>query len=380
MKILVLVEHINDSAPGLVFSKFINELSSKNELEIISAGKIQEENFPRALYFYKSFCPKLSSRKELLLQRLFLTNPIDALWAFANNKKYSESYDVILSLVSGVYLCPLFLGYKLAKKYDAKYVVYSTDAIPAPGWDVNVYGKKARKKIVARYLKYADCYCTINEKMLKYQLTTFCNKPKLVPATIPLSVNSSIIENYSSSTEIVFLYTGGIYLNRKATHVLKAFEKLLVEIPNARFVFVGTKIPNDQLLSVHNETLSHIEFYGYSKDLTPFYKRCSVLVDIDSDVPNDVFLSSKIISYLTINRPILCQTGAESPSRALFNGFRSIIQCDHDVDELVIGMKKSIRYMQNVADYTDRENLIKELTITNIVNKFTNTLNSVLEK
>jgi hypothetical protein len=36
-------------------------------------------------------------------------------------------------------------------------------------------------------------------------------------------------------------------------------------------------------------------------------------VDIDADIENDVFISSKFFNYLMINRKILCITGKNSP-------------------------------------------------------------------
>lgn len=41
-------------------------------------------------------------------------------------------------------------------------------------------------------------------------------------------------------------------------------------------------------------------------------------IDIYADIENDVFLSSKMSSYLLCDRPIICETGVNSPSRHVF--------------------------------------------------------------
>ena len=84
------------------------------------------------------------------------------------------------------------------------------------------------------------------------------------------------------------------------------------------------------------ETRSHIEFFGYTRDLLPFYAEADLLIDIDADIENDVFISSKFFNYLMINRKILCITGKNSPVTSVISkyNFEQIFVTNHNSENI----------------------------------------------
>ena len=110
----------------------------------------------------------------------------------------------------------------------------------------------------------------------------------------------------------------------------------------------------------------HIHILKQTDDLAPLFSRAKVLVDIDADLEKDPFLSSKIVTYLKVNRMIVCETGHDTPSREMFAGLKTIIQCDHNADSLYNGMKRALEMANEQQDYSERKEVIKEFSTEHV--------------
>jgi hypothetical protein len=120
----------------------------------------------------------------------------------------------------------------------------------------------------------------------------------------------------------------------------------------------------------------------HTNNLAPLFARAKVLVDIDADLEKDPFLSSKIVSYIKVNRIILSETGKDTPSRDMFKGLNTVIQCDHNAESLYQGMLKALELSQTEQDYSERADVIQKfsieqvgLTLYNDLQKLTNKSN-----
>ena len=97
------------------------------------------------------------------------------------------------------------------------------------------------------------------------------------------------------------------------------------------------------------------------------FQDADVLVDIGADIPDDVFLSSKIISYLPIDRPILALTGANSPARGIMKGCHSIVHCSNQEEDVFQAMQDCIAAIgKGIAD---RNELLIEFDADTIARK-----------
>ena len=206
--------------------------------------------------------------------------------------------------------------------------------------------------------------------MLEYQLSIFPNKPNLYSDSL---LTPSPDRSYVAppSNEMLFLYTGSLYGMRNPDHFFKAFKRLLAKYPNAQFVIVGIKKKFRNLEKIlSKEELKHISSAPHTLDLEPLFARAKVLVDIDADLEKDPFLSSKIVTYLKVNRVILSETGKITPSREIFAGLNTVVQCDHNEDSLYEGMLRAIEVADSNPDFSEREALIKEFSIETVSARF----------
>lgn len=113
---------------------------------------------------------------------------------------------------------------------------------------------------------------------------------------------------------------------------------------------------------------SHITIAPHTNNLAPLFADAKVLLDIDADRKKDPFLSSKIASYLRVNRVVVSETGEDTPSRELFAGYRTIVQCDHSAESVYEGLKHALELAESDdLDFSERKPLVEMFSAENIV-------------
>jgi glycosyltransferase involved in cell wall biosynthesis len=374
MKILILTENVGQTAPGIVFEKLIQGLSIHHDLTVLSANFESSSDLSKVKNVIISRKLNIHQRIFKLLIALFGVNPYDLYWSVKSIRKLNDlsstKFDIILSFISFHHYKGLIAGHFYSKNGKIKHAVHSLDAIPPPGWPKNRLYSRGVKRLIRCYLRNVDVFFTTNPQMLDYQLGTFKHKMGLLTNVIynPGQVDPKIFKHCEFDTNN-FVYTGGIYQVRKADYIVAGFQRLLKSHPNSKLQFVGSQLPEDLLSMLYENEYKKIEIVPFTKNLDPYYEKATALIDIDADIENDVFLSSKMPNYLMINRIIICETGTNSPSRHLFKGINSIIQCDHDADQLYLAMKMAIK-MRNTVSFDDRSQVVKLFKLENIISEF----------
>lgn len=359
MKILVIAHQIGKSAPGIVFERVLMGLAkiSGVVIDVIACDynpslslvlrRVQVVPYPHLHYRLHNTIFKLSETDiiaEYLKYRIC---------------KVDKDYDVVLSLCSSGHLFGLIVGNKLRKDLGCRFGCYLVDAVPAPlGWSKNDKLYKSTLNAISRLLQNVDFLASVNDKMLKYQESLFVHKfgfcsDVVYPPSLDQHINTYL---FKRDNIFRFVFTGNIYGRRNPEYIIKAFSMLVEDYPNTELVFIGNS-GKDLIEKINRDgakVANKILVLSYIDNLSSFYEKATALIDIDADLDNDVFLSSKMSGYLTCNRPIICETGHNSPSRHLFNEIPSILQCEHNPIELCQAMSYCIGHFESF-DYKDRD-------------------------
>jgi glycosyltransferase involved in cell wall biosynthesis len=372
MRILIITENIGKTAPGIVFERLLQGLSVDNELSVITANyepNIDLSKLKNVEVIKKSI---LHPRLFRLLYALFTICPNDWYWVKKAinklNKIDDNNFVVVLSFASFHHYSGLIAGKMYAKKKRIKHAVYFVDAIPAPGaWSVNKQYDNAVLKLVNKYLSDVDAFFSSNEQMLAYQMKTFTPQKGMISGVI-YAPTFLEFKNFSETNDNTnnFVYTGGIYGARKADYILDGFKSLLKKHPDSKLQFIGGSPEPTFLLGIESAIIEKIEILPFTKNLDSYYAAATALLDIDADIENDVFLSSKMSNYVMVNKTIISETGKNSPSRHLFKGIDSVIQCGHNADELCLAMEKAVE-MKGIMKFDDRKSVIQMLQIENVI-------------
>lgn len=370
MKILILTMNVGRTAPGIVFEKLIRGLSKYHEIDVITVDNQPSEVLRAEVCSIKYL--NLHPRIKKMLIGVFGFNFFDLLWGYKVLKllkNRDKQYDVVFSFMSYHHYASLITNQLVFKSNlfkSAKYYVYCVDAVPAPlGWNKNDFYFRGCKILMRKFTRHIDGFFSSNEKMLHYQLSLLDLKRKIVSDVIYTPTQNENL-NFPLLDDIIFLYTGGVYGPRKVCYLFEAFKKLRVLYPCAKLRFVGTFIPESQLQILDEDDLCNVEFFPFTRDLHKHYEESIALIDIDCDLDNDVFISSKVINYLSVNRIIISETCNDSPSYNLFKNIDSVYVTDHNPKNIFNSMIKIIEKSENI-DFDDREKILDLFNIDKIV-------------
>lgn len=369
----MIAQNLDNTAPGSVFKNIIRGLTNYNTVDLLYDGKFDENQLKNIRRFYSCQSNKLLDYLGNRYIRKRQVNPFIDKWSREAIKTIDGiHYDVVCVMLTSSYYYPLLCGKAIADKCGSKYAVYSVDAIPAPGWGESNFSR-FQAELIKNELKHCDYFATINCKMLDYQLTTFDPKPGLKYGVIYIPIDDIFEPIPKVTNKHVFLYTGGIYGKRKADRIIRAFVKVRELYEDSKLILVGSHLRRTYIKQLAGEAAKSIELVRYTKNLSQYYRDAAVFINIDADVPNDVFLASKLMKYLPYERQILCETGINSPTHLLLDGLETVIICGHDEEEIYQGMLRAYNNV-DTADYSERNKLLKELSIDYQGKKFSEQL------
>jgi len=377
MRILAITQHIGKTAPGRVFESFLRSLSNVAEVSVICTDC--HPSYPLSTINRLPFSVNiLEERFMRRIDKIALTigsiSVTDWLHKQATKPYNLPEFDVLLSLCSALNMAPLCMGAKIKRIFDVPWVCYLVDACPTPSWWNSGRDQKGVARYLRKYSRELDGFISSNPIMLEYQKKFLAPNIKFFDVIYPVVTSEKNEVNVSRQTgSPKFLFAGSIYGLRRPTHLFKAFEKLLNIYPQSELIFVGTSTNIRTMMP--DSIAANVKILPFSRDLTSFYSSATALIDIDADVEFDVFLSSKSTAYIDVDRPIICETGKDTPARNLFTGIDSILLCSHDADEIYNAMVKSISSSFN---YKDRDGIKRLFDYSLICNNLVSYLESIV--
>jgi glycosyltransferase involved in cell wall biosynthesis len=396
-RILVIDESMRKEAAGaLVDYNILLHLSEIYDLELVCRKLPEFDDLNSRITTNHFFdLPEFPKKLKVFLLKFF-TIDLDLFFyrraarSFLRRNIMNSKFDLVFSFIAANSYRHVSFGNTVAQKLGIKHFVYSVDPVPAViGWakaritqtrfrfrnlvtqlwnTSPIFDYRDSIRFVRREFKNIDFYFASNRKMLEYQLGLFDPKKGFNSAVLftPILMKYPSLGKIEGSDNF-FIYAGRFYGARKPDSVFKAFQKLLKVYPNSYLEIIGQDSSRFQAFKIPDEVFSRIKFYGFMKDLKPFYKKATALIDVDADVENDVYLSSKIINYLPVERPIISQTGMDSPAREVFADIESIIQCGHSDEEIFQAMLFTVKNKNNIS-IDDRRSLIEKFSIDAQIN------------
>lgn len=366
-KILIIASDDAQTAPGKVFNTYINQLRKNLDIDVIITNNIKKESI------YANLHPRIAS----LSINLFNLNVFDfSLAKNVSQKILKKNYDIILSMMSSGNFLPLYVG-SLVKKQneDIQWLNYCVDAIPPPkGWELSNLHRHSLKKMFRNQLKMCNKIYASNSVMLEYQLAILGRYYKGthgVLFTLP-DIEDFIQLSDSDTSSFNILYTGGLYQARKIDKLLIAIDHLVRKGTNIKLHLVGTNPLSVPLLSLNlsEDTVKSVVFHPYASNLISHYESADLLIDIDAEIKNDVFISSKFFNYIMVNRPVLCITTKNSPVTKLIQdkSITGVYVSVHDTEEIYEYLKLLILLKDEKSNLIVRDNAFLSESVRSLIN------------
>lgn len=369
MKVLIIADNLGNNAPGVVFRNILAGLSKKMEFDLISSTPDYTPTHNGNYIFEKqSRIPSWRVRTSLF--KLFGFYHTQKFWAKRVQKYIKRGqYDTIISLMSSTFYSSLMAADMYARKHHVKHICYCVDAVPAPyPWETDEVYSNSMKRLVKNYMQTVDTLCMTNKEMLDYEVSLIGNENiKKVVLPNPPKYNEMVMLS-NENIEPSFAYAGKIYGVRNPDALLQGFSMFVEQHPDAKLYFIGSGSLEAELNQKDYPCKDHLIFIPYTRELESIYSKCIGLVDVNANIDNDVFLSSKVISYLPYNRMIISESGKNSPVRNVFKGATTVLHVSHSNTDIFTAMCTCYK-SSTTSDYSERLNYISTMSMESACRK-----------
>ena len=381
MNILVIVQEIGDNAAGLVTENLLKGwFNSNNDIRVICKSNANKSFSTDAIVKVNEMIPQRSAIGKILM---ILTTKEWSVrrWVKKAMVTYEKVFfefkpQVVLAMSSAANFASFDLGYRISKKYHIPLALHAFDPIPSTiGWGENKYYRRAMASCVKPFYNHSTWISSTNQSMLNYQLDTVGIRDNKVTFVIENPSDQTHYNLNETAKNFNFVYLGNLYNKRNPQILINAFSDYCIENPSAHLFFVG-KVSSNLTINIPIDARNNIHFEDWTDSPQKYIEQASVLIDIDADLENDVFISSKLTNYLGINRLILCITPPNSPASQLLATIgNSVLGCNNEELLILKALKDCESKSTSTLSYKDRKEVRNRLKVETIIKKWTSYLN-----
>jgi glycosyltransferase involved in cell wall biosynthesis len=377
-RVIIIAHDIGLSASGLVVKMFVSELIERENEVLVLCQNIEDE----MKYNENILSIPLDvgiSQLDKVLYILFNTDTRYSKWTKKIVKTQGEKLNQFeANIIVGFGSAQTDLIPKLtniiSNHLSIPYHIHTLDAVPSPkSWGTNKYLRIAIGKSVRRYYLMAKSFSATNPEMLKY-LADYHKLPPTQPKEV--IYNPVGVTKIDSAVQKggYFLYLGTLDFRRDARALFKVIKKLEDSNIESNFVFAGTS--KDIIASNFKDKVipRNIKILPFTKEVDELIDGAIGLIDVDIADLGDVYLSSKLIKYLSTNRKIISLTPKYSPAYNLVlqNDLEDIHIVHHDEQELFTTICEVLKNPFPSISQQNRVEFLKTLDIKYLTKKLLN--------
>ena len=271
------------------------------------------------------------------------------------------------------------LGIKLKEYFHTKWLAFFSDPwVDNPYYNFKYLIKKINQNLEKKVISFADALIFVSQEMTQLYKNKYPLQSKKMhtlehsfdPKLYPLSENIESRKNL-----LIFRYIGNFSAKRNPEFFLKALNFLFEENPSfknlIKFEIIGGHRIIPSLIKRHNLTDTVIQkpFVDYLES-HKLMVDAGVLVVIDANCKENIFLPAKLIEYLGAKRPILGITPKGASERVIkktggFVVYPDNIKAIKEILKEIIKIWRENKLIlhipsQEVLDEYDIKNKIKE--------------------
>lgn len=380
MKILFLSYDIGLTASGIISERILRELINQgNEVVVIT-----QLSFSKDITGCRMVEIPNCLKENTFLSRLW--NKIISYFFYPFNSNFIWRLRTVVKAIGILNMwkpdciyCrtsptdPLFVGICLKYIYNIPLISNLTDPLPPPiEYIKNTRVRNQLTKQARKIIKNSDLLAMGTEQAIIYQQRitglSFSNKVFVSPDPVPF--NGLKIVKQNKSQRVRLLYLGAIYGSRNIYPLLEAI-KLLRDI--------HFNIVLDIFGPIHtlDDKYQFVKQHKFATNLDEIISDSDILVDLDGDDSEPVFVSSKLKQYIVYNRPILSITPLGSPSSKLLKDLVTVCVVQNNKLDISDCLKVMIGYKYVDNDYIERLPIIHLNSSKSVVDNLLSKISSI---
>ncbi|MBN3518824.1 hypothetical protein JYB62_02315 [Algoriphagus lutimaris] len=370
MKILVISYNFGKTSSGKATERIVDGLINRGHVIEVICGQNYVLDKPYTIHRINPH--PLSPSRFFKFVGNFIGKEINYLfWQIRAKKKGVEIIEKLIPDViysRGSPISSMIVGEFLRRKYNLPHSIHFADPIPPTlDWMNNSLERKKLMNTINPIIKNAGSISFVTEEMSKYQFqsSNILNSSKYYFVS-PNPLPDFVKFGKPTGDKFIFLFLGTFAAQRNPSVIINAFLEFSSVLKNVEFHIYGNSL-NQKIFRELNLSHKSIKFFDSSNNVLEIMRNSNVLVDVDADVLNQVFISGKLMEYIAVNRFILSISPINSPTSNLLKGMeKSIVSSTHNFADIVKSM--SILYNRKWDNnlFSERE-LLKEFVGFNSV-------------
>lgn len=340
---------------GICTERLVRALAQKcSNIKVLTSKMNSCPPLPQNVSVERIAFRPTSWRLASLLSQVFRT-PIDPTWAWQRRvSKFNADHSVSAIYGRACPLASIAATYRLAVRSRLPYGIHFSDPLPDL-WCPRRWECESITRTVRKITLGAAFVTFVTDQALALQERTL---------GIPLANKSFVLPHVALPPRwlgvkrdggVRFLYTGSFYGRRKPDALLKGFAQFREHCKTAEFHFVGSALGELMAIAQRLGIQDAIRVFPYTADLTPHYENTDVLVATDATDTEPVFLTTKLVEYLTLNRRVLLVSPPLSSGAALVGQMtESARRADENAEAICSAMMAMTAAVPSVADYEHR--------------------------
>lgn len=262
------------------------------------------------------------------------------------------------------------IGYKISRFFNIPLFLHFADPIPAPKiWKSNYFYRSKMINEATKVLMHSKLNSFVTKEMMDYQ-----GKVTGISLEQKSFISPNSMPNYREIplelNKVIFGYIGTFYGARKPDKLLMAASNLIKKNIQFEIWLIGNNHFEILELIKDEKVKSVIKFFPYSTHLDEYLNQISVLLEVDADIKENVFISNKIMEYLSLNRLIIAIFNESSSLAKMLNhNYRTIIKSNFEVSNIENSLLTAIRILQEKDELEflkDREKLYQCYSIKSV--------------
>ncbi len=358
MNILVITYSYRDGASGNITYRVVKEMERHHHNVFVVSSDSSVED--QSLYQCRNCIPDTSLFWRII-RKVYRTLLGDELKNyFWVRRAYKQSLSIINKTPIDCIYCrtsPLEaceVGFYLKIKTGIKTILHFTDPEPSEFTIKNKWILRRSLNFYKRIIDSVDRISYGTEEMLRYQerlMDKNLREKSFISPDISLYSEQVFLEHLEKP-EKSLVYFGSFGVLRSPQSLFEAIDELVETGCNAKLYVYSSRPLSMQYNS------PNVVFCGATKDIVPALQKADVFVELDTEIKNSPFISSKIKDYIPINRPILAITNTESPTYNLFNGQESVFISNNSKQGIVKAIQDAFAYGYEREKYIGRKSLV----------------------
>lgn len=165
-----------------------------------------------------------------------------------------------------------------------------------------------------------------------------------------------------------FIYIGSFHPSRPADLLLEGYARYAAGRAGARLHFVGTRAEQVEPIARRLGVEGRIAVEPYTQDVPGWQRRAAVLVAVDWLQGEPVYLLTKVIEALVVDRPLLLLTQEGSPGADLAASCPQTVVCVTSRDPAAVaeGFARAEAMARHPPGYTERQRVVDTFAARNI--------------